>query len=254
MKHKLRFYTLLFVSIVAIVMVFAYVYRWEHREARLEVNFFSLKRGRAIFVRTPANKTILVGGGQSSEVIREITKATPFYSRKIDYVFIPSATPAQIGGLIEVIDRYEVGEVFIPELIATSTVLEKLMRKVINKKIHVSHLGKGDELQLGGVDIKILFPIKDFKYNKTSLPELGMEVVYKDTRLFLMGNLSKTTQKKITETMKIEESENLVEFYHSASKAKVSAELLEKTNPKYVFSTKEKSTRWVSDGFSWDKI
>ena len=90
-----------------------YIYKWESREKVFEINFFSLNRGRSIFLRTPKNKTILIGGGQNTDTIRELTKVMPFYNRNIDYVFIPSATPAQIGGLIEIVDRYKIEEIFL---------------------------------------------------------------------------------------------------------------------------------------------
>src|SRR5690349_22634790 len=115
MKLIKKYWKLIVVSlIVAILGLGFYIYKWEYRDPLLEVYFFSLNRGRSIFIRTPHNKTILIGGGQNSEVIREITKVTPFYRRSIDTVITPSATPAQIGGLIEVVHRYDVGEIIMP--------------------------------------------------------------------------------------------------------------------------------------------
>ena len=116
-----------------------YVYKWEYRKLFLEIYFFSLERGRAIFIRTPQNKTILIGGGQNSEVIRGITKVLPFYSRKIDLVIAPAATPAQIGGLIEVIERYEIDEIVFPKIMSTSTVFTQLTREIKKRKRVPNH-------------------------------------------------------------------------------------------------------------------
>jgi len=253
MNHKLLFFIIIPIIIIVLVAGTLYVYKWEYRKSVFEVNYFSLNRGRAIFIRSPDNKTILVGGGQNSEVIRELTRVTPFYKRNIDYVFIPSATPAQIGGLIEIIDRYEIEEIFIPEPMATSTVLSQLMKRVRHKKIHVTNVKRGDVLRLGGLDIEILFPINDFKYNKTSLPELGMRLSYNKSHLYLIGNLSKTIQKDISKALVFPDGESLIEFYNSATESKVSPDLLQKIMPKYIFSTKEKSTIWISGGFFWIK-
>lgn len=228
-----------------------YIHKWEYRKPLLEVHFFSLNRGRSVFIRTPENKTILVGAGQNSEVIREITKVMPFYSRKIDYIFIPSAVPAQIGGLLDVIDRYEVSEIIKPKYISTSTVLSKLNTQISQKKIHVREVERGDRFNLGGLDVIVVFPNSDFKYNKTSLPELGLIFEYDKTQLFLIGNLSKTIQKYISKSLNASISQSLLEFYNSNGKAKNSEDLLEKIRPKFIFSTKEKSISWVSDGFFW---
>jgi beta-lactamase superfamily II metal-dependent hydrolase len=212
-----------------------------------------LNRGRSVFIRTPNNKTILVGGGQNSEAIREITKVMPFYKRKIDYVIIPGAVPAQIGGLIEIVERYEIEEIIMPSLMATSTVLSELKKVIKKNKIHIKEVERGDEIKVGEVSIKILFPYEGFKYNKTSLPELGIELNYKNTGVFLIGNLSKTIQKDIAKSFEIKTEENIVEYYNSASKTKVSDELLEKIKPKFTFSTNEKTMYLISDGDGWAK-
>ena len=239
---------------LAILGIGFYVYKWEYRDHVLEVYFFSLNKGRSIFIRAPENKTILVGGGQNSEVIREITKVTSFYSRKIDTVITPSATPAQIGGLIEIIDRYNVGEIIMPKIMSTSTVLNELNKVIRKNKIHIVEVEKGDEINLeANLKIHILFPHKDFKFNKSSLPELGMSISYGSTTAYLIGNLSKTIQKDILKNTLINKDENIVEFYNSAIESKVSAELIDAIKPKFIFSTKEKMMHIISDGISWQK-
>ncbi|MDO8430416.1 MAG: hypothetical protein Q7S72_00280 [Candidatus Taylorbacteria bacterium] len=230
-----------------------YVYKWEYRKPLFEVDFFSLNRGRAVFIRTPENKTILIGGGQNSEVIRELTKVMPFYRKKIDYVVIPSATPAQIGGLIEIVDRYDIGEIFKSKYMATSTVLTQLMKNIRKKKIHIEEVERGDEMDIGSLHVEVLFPNEDFKFNKSSLPELGLSITYDKTGVFLIGNLSKTIQKDILKSLDIMTTQNLLEFYNSAAPAKVLDELVEELKPKFIFSTKEKGSSWVSDGKVWNK-
>lgn len=253
MNRKLLMYFIISGLMIFGIYISVYIYGWEYRGEVFGVNFFSLNKGRAIFIRTSDNSTILVGGGQNSDTIRELTKVMPFYSKKINYVFVPSATPAQIGGLIEILDRYEIGEIFIPKVIATSTVLNKLMKEIREKKIHIEEVERGDEKDIGGLNVKILFPSGDYKFNKTSLPELGLSFEYKDTSLFLIGNLSKTIQKDIAKGMVINSKENIVEYYNTATDSRVSKELINMIKPKFVFSTKEKSIRWTSDGFFWIK-
>lgn len=238
---------------LGIISLGLYIYAWEYRKPLLEVDFFSLNKGRAIFVRTPMNKTILIGGGQNSETIREITKQMPFYSKKIDTVIIPSATAAQIGGLIEIVDRYEIEEILIPKMLSTSTVLTQLMKEVRKNKIHVEEVERGDTIEIeNDLSFEILFPYEEFKFNKTSLPELGLAILYKDTGVYLMGNLSKTIQKDIAQNLSVT-TKNILEYYHSATDTKVSPDLVEKLDPKFTFSTKEKSMRWISDGLGWER-
>ncbi len=243
--------------VVALVLASAvlgfYIWKWEFREHLLEVHFFSLNKGRSIFIRTPEDETILIGGGQNSEVIREITNVMPFYSRAINYVIIPSAAPAQIGGLIEVIDRYEVEEIIMPKLLATSTVLTQLMKEIRKKKIHIEEVEMGDELEIGGAKLKILFPHEEFKFTKSSIPELGLQISYENISAYLLGNLSKAIQKDIFISLEIDK-ENIIEFYNSMADGRVFIDLLEALDPEFTFSTNEKTAHLVSDGLFWKVI
>jgi competence protein ComEC len=246
-----RYFTIIILLILTGLSI--YIYKWEYRKPLFEVVFFSLNRGRAIFIRSPENKTFLIGGGQNSDTIRELTKVIPFYSKKIDYVFIPSALPTQIGGLMEIVDRYDINEIIMPEVISTSTVLTKLMNQINKKKIHIEKMKRGDSIEIGSLSVKVFFPDIDFKYNKTSLPELGISLEYGSTGLYLFGNLSKTIQKDILKNIDIMTTQNLIEFYNSAIKTKLYDSLIDALKPEFIFSTKEKTTRWVSNGFSWEK-
>lgn len=229
-----------------------YVYHWEYRKPLLEVYFFSLNRGRSIFIRTPENKSILIGGGQTSEVIREITKVTPFYKRKINYLIVPSAVPAQIGGLVEILNRYEIGEIIMPKVMATSTASLALLAKIKKSKIHVKEVERGDEIEIeNNVNVEIHFPYEGFKFNKTSLPELGLSLSYASTTVYFLGNLSKTIQKDILKNTEMHTGKNIAELYNSAEQSKIFAELFEKIDPQFIFSTKEKTTHMVSDGEKW---
>jgi hypothetical protein len=86
-----------------------YLWHWEHREPLLEVHFFDVEKGSAVFLRTPSGKTALIGGGQGSDIIRNLTDVMPFYERKIDTVIYP-IDPMSGVGLADVVGRYDVVE------------------------------------------------------------------------------------------------------------------------------------------------
>ena len=99
--------------------------------------------------------------------------------------------------------------------------------------------------------MEILFPYKDFKYNKTSLPELGIVVRFKNTNAYLLGNLSKTIQKDIAKNIEVGKQKNISEYYHSMTDSKLDPNLFEKINSEFIFSTNEKTMLLVSDGEEW---
>lgn len=258
---KFKKYIIFIFPVLALLAYLSfYIYKFEFRKTLLEINFLSTQRSRSVFIKTPNGKTILIGAGDK-EIIRDITKLIPFYKRRIDFVFIPSAVPNQIAGLIDVFDRYEIGKAFIGKIIATSTTLTQLNKIIKKNKIEVEQLQYGSEINIDNILFKIIFPYSDFKFNKTSLPELGIIVLYKDTGFCLLGNLSKTIQKEISN--KLFESferyqnkipkENIIELFNSGIESKLSKDFINKTNPKYIQTTKTKTTTWFSNGSFWER-
>src|SRR5574343_1451105 len=144
-KNKITKSYILFLILFIISIVF-YVYKWEYRRPYFEINFLGLNRGRSVFIRTPENKTILIGAGQSSEVISRITKLMPFYNRRIDTLILPNNQINQIGGSIDILKRYKVGEVIVPSIMGTSTVLSEVLTNIRRNKVNIREVKRGEIL------------------------------------------------------------------------------------------------------------
>lgn len=229
--------------IIIFIAVFGlglYIFHFEFREPLLEVYFFHLDRGRSIFLRTPHGKTILIDGGQTSEIMRELTKIFPFYRRRIDTLIVTSSAPKNVGGLVEVATRYDIGKVIEPIVMGTSTALSAFEKTIQEKGLVIEKVGKGDGFTIDEVNFKVLFPDPTFKFNKTNTPELVLSVKYSGKDMLFLGDVSKTIQKSlIPEITKA----HLVEYAHSASDSRVSSELFNKLDPNFIVITKKDSTR-----------
>ena len=220
-------------------MLCLYVFHWERRPPIFEIYFFYLNRGHSVFIRTPHGKTILIDGGQNSAVIGELTKVFPFYRRHLDLVFTTSALAKDSGGLSDVLRRYDVGKIIEPKLMGTSTAREAFERIAVQKHIQIERVQKGDSFEIDMVKFRILFPDPDFRYTKSSLPELVLEIDYKDSSLVLLGEISTAIQKKLSSELG---HVHLIEFSHGATKSRVSADLLQKLRPEVIVSSKREKT------------
>ncbi len=254
-----KYIAFLLIFLLCLIYLSFYIYRFEFRKPLLEINFLSSSRSRSIFIKTPKGKNILIGAGDKG-VIRNITDLIPFYKRKIDHIFISSSLPNQIFGLIDILKRYEVDKVYMSEIFSTSTALEQINKIIKDKKIEIIKIKKDDQINVDNIKIEVIFPSLDFKFNKTSLPELGLLISYKDTDAYLLGNLSKTIQKNIYKNLidksnskEIDQKDNIVELFNSGVENKKSKDLFNLINPKYIQTTKTKTTTWFSNGSSWER-
>ena len=73
--------------------------------------------GHPVFVRTPANHKILIGGSNSpSSLLAALGNQLPFWDRDLDLVIAPQANASQLNGLLGVLDRYTVHQVMSVEI------------------------------------------------------------------------------------------------------------------------------------------
>ncbi len=197
----------LLITLVSAGFIFGYAWHQRDRLKVLEMYVFDLKSNEAIFIRTPNDRRILINGGANSEIIRELTKILPFYSRKIDTIIATNTNGKNVSGLIDVLKRYSVGKVILPAVtlesigLSTSTdhVYSVFLDTIKEKGIEVERVKKGDRVEFDSVSFNILFPTasESFKYSKASGPELVMKISYDKNSIFILNNVTPKIQKYI---------------------------------------------------------
>ena len=199
----------------------AYVWHWEKRLHVLEVYPMLSDTVISTFIRTPDNHTILIDGGKTNGIMRLLTSYMPFYRRNIDTVVLTKNDDAHAGGLVDVLNRYHVGQVIemadmftgtdgalkLARLASTSAAYLEIEKIINDKKIVSRKVVAGDTLPFeegvyGRVIGNIIFPPASttlFKFSKTNTPQLAVRIQYGATS-FLVGDLSKTEQKFVAST------------------------------------------------------
>jgi hypothetical protein len=184
--------------------LFAYVWHWQNRPHVLEIYCFKPDSGStateiAIFIRTPQGKTSVM----------------PFYDRTIDTLILTNDDDSHATGLVAVLGRYHVGQVYEMAVPATSssayTEFENILAHSLAKNAIHEEVGEGDTMNIGELSAKVIFPptlstvstasTTDFKFSKTNAPTLAFSLTYGSTTLFFGGLITKTEQKYIAATM-----------------------------------------------------
>ncbi|MDP3763597.1 MAG: MBL fold metallo-hydrolase, partial [bacterium] len=74
----------------------------------LEVTFFDVGQGDAVFIETPQGQQILIDGGPSSVILEKLGKEMPFWDRTIDLIILTHPERDHLAGLLEVLKSYKV--------------------------------------------------------------------------------------------------------------------------------------------------
>jgi competence protein ComEC len=138
---------------------------WINRpDDMVHVYFLDVGQGDATLIKQ-GNIDILIDGGPSPQAIDvELGKRLPFWDRSIELVVMTHPHADHLAGLVEVLSRYQVGEVLYPEL-ATSDegeydkpLFDEWLRLIQDKNIKSVLAQAYQELSIGDIVIEVLNP------------------------------------------------------------------------------------------------
>ena len=126
----------------------------------LHVSFLAVGNGDAILIQTPNHQDILVDGGASAQDINlELGQKLPLWDRTIDMVILTHAHADHITGLVEVLRRYRVEHVLLPDVTDVTPVYDELQILIKSKNIQHTIARSGQQIKLDDeVTLSVLNP------------------------------------------------------------------------------------------------
>jgi len=207
----------------------------------LEVTFFDVGQGDAIFIETPQQHQILIDGGPSSVILEKLAKEMPFWDRTIDLMILTHPEHDHLAGLLQVLERYKVDHILWTGIVRDTNENEEWRRLIEKEGAEIKIAAAGQKIKFGdSIYFEILNPFenlegKEFQNsNNTSIisylvsapPEAGKNGV---TFLFT-GDAYKSVEKKVIRAdadLKID----VLKVGHHGSKTSTSKEFIEQILP-----------------------
>ena len=129
-------------------------------DGRLHVVFFDVGQGDAALITSPAGHTVLIDGGSDGTITCcGLGRFMPFYERDIDLVVSTQPHADHLGGLIDVVERMEVGMVVQSPVDHDSLLCDRWRLTLEQAGLDALSLGRGHRIDLGdGTIIDFLGP------------------------------------------------------------------------------------------------
>ena len=186
------------------------------KDYHLSIHIIDVGQGDSILLQTPNNKNILVDGGtdDSEHIVKSYLKKQKI--KCIDYIIATHPDSDHIGGIDNIIKKFQVKSVYMPEQSTDSLDYKNLLTACSAKDITINYLYKGDTLKIeDSIDLLVLSP--SFIQNENNLNSIVFKLDFKDKSFLFTGDAELSNENDIINSFKLEDVDFLKVGHHGSS-------------------------------------
>ncbi len=230
-KEKLA---LIFVGLLILLNVFAWQRVFDLIGSRyLEVNFFDVGQGDAIFIETPQKHQILIDGGPDSSILEKLAKELPFWDRSIDVIILTHPEKDHLAGLVEVLKRYKVDYILWTGVVRQTSENDEWRKLLKEQQGEVVIVKAGQKIKAGETCLNILSPVEDLEgkeFKNSNDTSIVSRLVFRQNSFLFTGDASSLTEEELIQ-QKVNLISDVLKVGHHGSKYSTSNDFLEVVSP-----------------------
>ena len=200
----------------------------------LQVRFLDVGQGDAIHIFTPDGYEMLIDGGPSAAVLRELTEGRSFFDRYIDVVVATHPDSDHIAGLVDVLKRYEVGWIVESGAVGDSQAALAFAGAASTEGATLIYAQAGQTFQLGAsTTVRILSPRGDTSAWETNTASVVVQVIYGDIEFMLTGDAPQSIEEYLAGAYGAGLESEVLKLGHHGSKTSSGQIFLNTVRPEY---------------------
>lgn len=211
----------------------------------LTVSFLDVGQGDAVLITSPTGSQMLVDGGATRAVLRELGTSIPFFDRTLDVVVATHPDKDHVGGLSEVLRRYDV-EVFLESGVFHDTSATQAVQSVLQEKSTPTVTAmRGMRILLGGgAYADVLFPDRNVSGVESNTGSIFLQIVYGNTKVLLTGDAPKSVERYVHALDGSRLQSTIFKVGHHGSKTSSDPQFVASVDPDYSIISAGKDNRY----------
>ncbi len=207
------------------------------KEYPLQVSFLDIGQGDAIYIKAFGKTDMLIDGGRSGDLLlQKLDSVMDSFDNRIDVLVVTHPDEDHSGGLVSIIQEYDIGSLFISGNIADNTNYNQILKIAQNKGIKTFLARAGTNIYLDkdkNVRFEILSPDSDVSFVEANDASICGRLVYGNSEFMLTGDAYIEDEERIIKNFKNIESD-VLKLGHHGSKTSSSMEFLKAVDPEVV--------------------
>ncbi|MBI4336505.1 MAG: MBL fold metallo-hydrolase [Chloroflexi bacterium] len=157
----------------------------------LAVHFVDVGQGDGILVRTTEGKVMVIVGGPRRGGFADYLAAQGV--QRVDVMVATNPDADHIGGLIAVLQRFPVGEVWLNGQENTTITFEDFVDATASSGANVFAARRGDTIQLGSLPVQVLHPVEPFSSGRNN-NSVVVKLTYNEVKFFFAGDMEREAE------------------------------------------------------------
>jgi competence protein ComEC len=201
----------------------------------LEVDFFDVGQGDAIFIETPTRHQILIDGGPSPKIIEKLAREIPFWDRTIDLIILTHPEKDHITGLLEVLKRYKVENILWTGIVRNIPEYKEWLSLIEKEKANVKIAKAGQKISCKNCQwtIEIFYPFESLKgeeFEDSNNTSIVSKLIFGNSSFLFTGDIYKDVEESLALTP-FNLNSKILKIAHHGSKTSSSQKFLEEVLP-----------------------
>lgn len=202
---------------------------------KITITYLDVGQGDSAFIELPEGKTMLIDASESKASDDIISFISGKGYKKIDYLVATHPHADHIGGMKEVIESFDIGEIYMPKASTNTKTYEKLLLAIADKGKKIKAASAGMTI-CEGVDI--LAPNAD-KYEDLNNYSVVIKITNGNHKFLFMGDAETISENEIMNAG-FDVSADVIKVGHHGSGTSSGTNFVKATGAKYaVFSVGE---------------
>lgn len=195
----------------------------------LIIHFVDVGQGDCILI-SKNNEHVLIDAGNNEDGPLLVEYFKELGIKKFKYVIATHAHEDHIGGIDNVINNFDLGHYYMPDVITTTKTFEDVLDALLAKKKAFETPNIGDKFKLSDTEFEVLYLGSDKSdLNNTSIV---LKLTYKNTTYLFMGDATDKVEKILINEGKDLESD-VLKVGHHGSQYSSTAAFLKQVSPRY---------------------